>query len=169
MRLAGKLFLNFHGHHESLGFHILSTLSQATQKDSGTIAIWDLDREVIATFSDMVKSLIDRSISRNTSDVPSILKVLALLENTAREILRREKAISPVLLMRPFAEMGLMLESDRYRSLAGREEILTDLRRILAQFSVFGAVTALLVEEGGGATDTTASFKQDLPFTSHRQ
>ena len=166
-RLAGKLFITFHGHHESLGILLLVTLSQATQKDTGKIGSWDLDREVIATFSEVVKSLIKRSMDRNIADTASILQVLGILEGTVKEILRREKTMSPVLLMQPFAEIGLMLESDRYRSLPGREEILAGLRRILSQFSVFGGVTARLEEEGEVVTDTTASFKEDLPYTSH--
>ena len=106
-------------------------------------------------------------MDRNIADTASILQVLGILEGTVKEILRREKTMSPVLLMQPFAEIGLMLESDRYRSLPGREEILAGLRRILSQFSVFGGVTARLEEEGEVVTDTTASFKEDLPYTSH--
>jgi hypothetical protein len=168
-RLAGKLFISFHSHHESLGSLLLLALSQATQKDSGKIRLWDLDREILSTFSEVIKSLIERSMNRKTLETASILNVLSILENTVRGILRSEKSISPVLLMQPFVETSLRLEHDRYRSLRGRDEILVDLRRILAQFSVFEGVTYHPVEGGGEATDTKASFKEDLPFTSHRQ
>jgi hypothetical protein len=168
-RLAGKLAMTFHNHHESLGSLILITLAQASQRGCGNMTMWDLEMEVVSTLSEVAKSLIDRSVDRNTSDAASILKVFTILESKVKEIFHREKTMNPALLMQPFAEIGQMLAGERYRSFPDRDEVLADLRRILAQFSALEGVTSRLAGGGGEDTDTKASFREDLPFAAPRK
>ena len=166
-RLSGRLFLTFHGYHPSLGFLILVTLSQASQKADGKIEPWDRDVELMPAFSEVIKALIDKSLERGTSDTASISKVLTILETYVKESFRREKSVNPALLMQPFAEIGQMLASVRYNALQGRDEIVSILRRILAQFAALETVTGRL-EISGEGTDTKASFHEDLPFMRPR-
>lgn len=166
-RLAGKLFLTFHKHHSSLGSLLLLTLAQATQRDLGKMRLWDFEREVVSTLSTIITSLIEQSVDRNISETSTILHILSILENKVKEIAYREKTVRPALLMQPFTEVALVLERDRYRSWPGREEVVADLRRILSHFSVMEAGTAPLTETSE-ATDTRASFKEDVPFSSQR-
>jgi hypothetical protein len=65
--------------------------------------------------------------------------------------------------MQPFAEIGQLLGSVRYDALPDREDILAELRRILAQFAAIETVTGRF-EMGVDRTDTTATFKQDIPY-----
>ncbi len=168
VRLVGRLFLTFHGSHPSLGFLLLVSLSQVCQKTEGKIDRWELDVEVMAAFSEVIKSLIDKSMERGVSDTESIKKVLAILETYVKESFRREKSVNPAFLMQPFAEIGQMLAAPRYNALADRDEIIATLRRILAQFAALETVTGRL-EISGEGTDTKASFREDLPFTIPRK
>jgi hypothetical protein len=167
VRLIGRLFLTFHGYHNSLGFLLLVTLSQAGHKAEGKIEPWDRDVEIMSAFSEVVKSLIDKSLERGISDTESINKVLAILETYVKESFRREKSINPAFLMQPFAEVGQMLASSRYNALPGRDEVISALKRILAQFAALETVSSRL-EISGQGTDTKASFREDLPFTTPR-
>jgi hypothetical protein len=167
VRLAGRLFLTFHGYHPSLGFLLLVTLSQISQKTQGKIEPWDRDVELMSAFSEVVKALIDKSIERKIPDTASITKVLAILETHVKESFRREKSVNPAFLMQPFAEIGQMLASPYYTALPDRDEIIAVLRRILAQFAALETVTGRL-EISGEGTDTKASFHEDLPFTRPR-
>ena len=168
VRFVGKLFMAFHAHHESLGFLLLLTLSQVTQKTEGKIEAWDRNVEVLSAFSEVIKALVDRCVDRGISDKASILKVLSILETRVKETFRREKAINPAFLMQPFAEIGQMLANSRYSNFPDRDAIVADLRRILAQFAALEGVTSRL-DVGGGDTDTRASFHEDLPFTTPRR
>jgi hypothetical protein len=167
VRLTGKLFLTFHGYHPSLGFLLLVTLSQISQKAEGKIERWEFDVELMSVFSEVIKSLIDKSLERGIPDTASIIKVLAILETHVKESFRREKSVNPAFLMQPFAEIGQMLAAPRYNALKDREEIIAVLRRILAQFAAIENVTGRLEITGEG-TDTKASFREDLPFTIPR-
>lgn len=164
VRFAGKLFLSFHGYHPLLGFVILVTLSQVNQKVDGKIDRWDRDAEINAVFSEIVKSLIDKVLERRIPDTESIAKVLAILETHVKESFRREKMVNPAFLMQPFAEIGQMLAAPRYEALPDREEIIANLRRILAQFAALETVTGRIEIQGEG-TDTASTFHEDLPFT----
>lgn len=166
--LTGKLFLAFHAHHESLGFILLVSLSQTAQTLDGKIDPMDREVEVTIGFSEVIKSLIDRSIDRRVSDKASILKVLAILETHVKASFHHEKSINPALLMQPFAEIGQMLAFSRYAALPDREEILAQLRRILAQFAAIESVSSRFEMLGPG-TDTGASYREDLPFTTPRE
>jgi hypothetical protein len=119
-RLAGKLFVVFHSYHESLGSVLLTTLSQASQKDTGRIGSKDLDTEVVSTLCEVIKALIDR----NKSDLAPVFKVLVILESKLKEMYRHEKNINSILLMHPLVELTHLLENVRYRSFLGHEEIL---------------------------------------------
>jgi hypothetical protein len=161
-RLAGRLFITFHCHHESLGFLLLQTLSQASQNASGKIRLKDLDMEVLYTYSEVIKSLIERCVDRHICDTTSILEVLSILENKGKEIFRREQTIDPSQLIRPLVEIGHMLGYDRYHSFPGREEILSSLRFTLAQFFSSEEESARLIEEKH-RTDTKSSFNEGSP------
>ena len=167
VRITGRLFLVFHGYHPSLGLLLLMTLSQTSQKGEGKIAPWDRDVELMSAFSEVVKALIDKSLDKGISDTESITKVLAILETHVKESFRREKSVNAAFLMQPFAEIGQMLAAPRYNALPGRDEIITVLRRALAQFAAIETVTGRL-EIAGEGTDTKASFREDLPFTRPR-
>lgn len=136
-RLAGKLFITFHVHHESSGFQLLSTLSLASRRNLGTIEFRDFENEILSTFSEVVKLLIERCVARDMPDTSTIFKVLSVIENKVKEIQRRDQTIDSTFLMRPFIEISRMLEYDRYGSFPGRREIFEELRRIFAQFSVY--------------------------------
>ena len=168
VRLSGRLFMAFHGFHPSLGFLLLVSLSQAVQKLDGKIEHADRDMEVSVGFSEVVKSLIDRSLDRGVSDKDSILKVLAILETHVKASFHQEKSVNPAFLMQPFAEIGQMLGDPRYSSLPDRDEILAQLRRALSQFAAIENVSGRLEITGAG-TDTKASFREDLPFSGARK
>ncbi len=159
VRLYGKLFLVFHSHHSSLGHLLLVSLCQQTQNAEER----DLHVEVVVALSEVIKSLIDRSIELGGSEKDSILRTIKLLETYVKESFRRDKTMSIVLLMQPFAEIGQLLGGARYESLIDREEILGELRRILAQFAALETVTGRF-EAGAERTDTAATFSQDIPF-----
>ena len=168
VRLIGRLFMAFHNFHPSLGFFLLFSLSQTVQNVDGKIARWDRDLEVSMGLSEVVKSLIERSIDRNISDKESILKVLAILETHVRASFLQEKSMNPAFLMQPFAEIGQMLGESRYETLPDRDEVLAQLRRVLAQFAAIENVSGHL-EISGAGTDTKSSFHEDLPFTRGRK
>ena len=164
VRFTGRLFVAFHNLHPSLGFLLLVSLSQTAQKVEGKIERWDRDLDISIGFSEIIKSLIDRSVDRSVSDKDSILKVLAILETHIRASFQQEKSINPAFLMQPFAEVGQMLGDAKYQALPDREEILAQLRRILTQFAALDAVPGHM-EISGAGTDTKSSFHEDLPFT----
>jgi hypothetical protein len=168
VRLTDRLFMAFHGFHPSLGFLLLVSLSQTIQKTEGKIEREDRDLEVSIGFSEVVKSLIDRSVDRGVSDKDSILKVLAILETYVKAGFRQEKNVNPALLMQPFAEIGQMLGDPRYNALLDREGILAQLRRVLGQFAAIETVSGHL-EISGSGTDTKASFREDLPYLGGRK
>jgi len=168
VRLCGKLFLAFHNQHESLGYLLLLTLAETIQKSDIRAGDWDRDFEVTMTFSEIIKSLIDRSVERRISDHTSIKKILAYLEMYVRQSFHRDRSISPALLMQPFAEIGQLLAGERYRSIPDRDEILSDLRRLLAQFAALESVAGRLEEPHEG-TDTSASYHEDLPFAPKKE
>lgn len=165
VRVAARLFLTFHSCHPSLGFFILVTMSQTGQKSEGKLDMGDIDSELTSAFSEIVKCLIDRSIERGVADTASITKVLAILETHVKESYRRERTANPAFFMQPFAEVGQMLAAPRYNALPDRDEIISHLRRILSQFAALETVTGHLEVPSEG-TDTTASFREDLPFTA---
>jgi hypothetical protein len=163
VKLFGKLFLAFHSHHESLGHLLLMTLSQTIQKIESEPGESDRDIEVMMACSEVVKSLIDRSIDRQVSEKESIFQVLSLLETYVKQTFRRDKTINPALLMQPFAEVGNMLADARYLNMPDRDDILSELRRLLSQFSALEMVTTRL--DITAKTDTSATYHEDLPFT----
>jgi hypothetical protein len=168
MRLAGRLFLSFHNHHESLGHVILSQLSQTMQSLRMKHADWEKDPEVTTTFSEIIKTLIDRSLQKQVSEISSILRILALLEWYMKESFRRDKSINPALLMQPFAEVGELLAATQYNALLNRDEILAELKRILAQFSILETV-AERFDSGLEGSDTKATYHEDLPFSPTKE
>lgn len=162
MRLYGKLFMAFHTYHESLGYLLFITLSQSllTIKKPGDT---EKDAEFMMICSELVKSLIDTSNERKISEKNAIIRILKILDAYGKECFRKDRSMSPAFLMQPFAEIGELLGSDRYTTLSDREEILSELRRILAQFSTLEMVaTRREIAEPG--TDTRATYKEDLPF-----
>jgi hypothetical protein len=168
VRFTGRLFMAFHNFHPSLGFLLLFSLSQTSQKMEGKLERWDRDLEVSIGFSEVVKSLIDRSLDRGVSDKDSIMKVLSILETHVKVSFRQEKNMNPAFLMQPFAEIGQMLGDSRYNALPDRDEILAQLRKVLAQFAAIENVSGRLEITGAG-TDTKASFREDLPFAGERK
>lgn len=165
MRLYGKLFMTFHNYHESLGYLLFLSLSQNLLKIE-KLGELDKDAEFMMVCSELVKSLIDRSTERRVTEKNSVLRILKVLENYVRECFRRDKTISPAFLMQPFAEIGQLMAGERYATLPERDDILSELRRILAQFSALEMVsTRMEVAEPG--TDTKASYKEDLPYQKH--
>jgi hypothetical protein len=165
MRSYAKLFMVFHNYHESLGYLLFVSLSQNLLKIEKPTDV-EKDAEFMMVCSELVKSLIDRSVDRRISEKNAILRIFKILETHERECFRRDKSISPAFLMQPFAEIGQLLGSERYNALQDREDILSELRRILAQFSALEMVsTRMEVAEPG--TDTAATYREDLPF--HRE
>jgi hypothetical protein len=134
-RLAGKLFVSFQSQHESLGYMLLSALSNASEGDCGKIRVVDVDVEVVSTFWEVIRSLIKRSIELNISEARAIHEVVVILENKVNLIKDREKILSPTLIMQPFAEINRMLAQVQYLSFPGREDVLLDLERLFVQFT----------------------------------
>jgi len=161
VRLYAKLFLAFHNQHSSLGHILLLSLSETAHK-AEEIG-WDKDLEVTSTLSEVVKTLIDTSLERRISDHDSIKKVLILLEMHVKESFRRDRRISPALLMQPFAEIGQLLAGEQYAALPERDLILSDLKRILSQFAALEGVTSRISSSEEG-TDTSASYHEDIPY-----
>jgi len=161
VRLYAKLFLAFHNQHPSLGHILLLTLSDTIHKH--TQMDWDRDMEVTVTISEIIKALIDVSVERRVSDQESIQKVLSLLEMHVKESFREDRTVNPALLMQPFAEIGQLLAEERYTSLPDRDLILSDLKRILAQFAAIEGVTSR-IPSGEEGTDTSASYHEDMPY-----
>jgi hypothetical protein len=136
-RLAGKLFVNFHKYHKSLGSVLLLTLYNASQKEPGKIALFDLDMEVIETLTEVIKSLIDSCIDQNTIETECIVNILTILESKVKDILVRETNVNLAFLKHPFSEIHHMLGYKRYRSFQGRDEILAGLHGILTLLPSF--------------------------------
>ena len=162
MRLYGKLFMVFHNYHDSLGNLLFISLSQNLLKVTQPEGL-EKDAEYMSVCSEVVKSLIDRSIEKRVSEKDAILRILAVLETHVKECFRKDRSISPAFLMQPFAEVGQLLGSALYTSLLNREDILTELRRTLAQFAALESVSTRL-DVGEPGADTRASYHEDLPF-----
>jgi hypothetical protein len=156
------MFLAFHNRHESLGQFLLYSLAQSMHRGGTPTEQIERDLEVSATFSEIVKSLIDRSTAKAISDSLTITKVLKTLDTYLKESFRLNKSINPALLMQPFAEIGNMLAAKKYDTLPDRDTILAELKRLLAQFAALETVSTHL--ENLSESDTAASYKEDLPF-----
>lgn len=135
-RLAGKLFISFYNCHKSLGTLLLQTVGQSASADHGKMRAIDQNLEILSTFADVVKMLINRSIDRNESEETTILKILAMIEDKMKTISLDEKTENLAFLLRPVVEIRHMLGYARYRAFPGHELISEALKRILMQFSV---------------------------------
>lgn len=162
VRLYGRTFLTFHNRHDSLGQVTLFSLSQSMQRSGTPEEQVERDLEVSAAFSEIVKTIIDRTVERGIADSSTIFKLLKTLDTYLKESFRINKSINPALLMQPFAEIGNMLAAPKYASLPDRTNILSELKRLLTQFSVLETVASRL--DIPAETDTAASYKEDLPF-----
>ena len=165
--LAGRLFITFHSHHESLGSILLLTLLQASQRATGKLGPKEVDMEVVSSFCETIALLIERSIERNTSEATSILKVLLCLDTKMKEVLHREKAINPALVIQPLVGVHRMLGHHRYLSFLGREEVLAEIQRMLTHYVPMEGVFPHF-GFGEDREDTASSFHEGLPGHFHR-
>jgi hypothetical protein len=85
--------------------------------------------------AELAKSLIMLSKEKNESFKELIFLVLSHLDEILKEWFKRNKELSPALLMQPFAEVGTVFIEEEYQTVPDREEILAELRRHLAEFS----------------------------------
>ena len=79
-----------------------------------------------------------------------------------KERFRRDRTINPAYLMQPFAEIATFLTHPSFSTLVGREEIVSDLKRILSQFAVLETISERLGETH--PTDTASTYQQDIPY-----
>jgi len=135
-RLAGKLYISFYNCHKSLGSLLLQTVGQSASADHGKMRAIDQNLEILSTFADVVKMLINRSLERNESEETTILKVLTMIDEKIKSISLDEKTENLAFLLRPVIEIRRMLGYSRYRSFPGHELVSESLKRILTQFSV---------------------------------
>ncbi len=131
-RLSGKLFVAFHHQHESLGFSLLKVLDSLSQKDLGRIEIKDIDLEILQTYGEVVKLLIEESMGRREIDSAAIMAVLRLFEDKLRVVLQREVPSDLYTLLLPLEEIAFMLEKRQYRSMPGMEAVDGELNRLLS-------------------------------------
>jgi hypothetical protein len=93
-----------------------------------------------ATLSELGKSLVRVSQEKKESMKEAIFLVLSHLEEIMKESFKRNKELSPAILMQPFAEIAEMLAEEAYKDFPDREAVLTELRRCLAEFSALDLV-----------------------------
>jgi hypothetical protein len=161
----GKLALAFHGRHASLGYLLLFSLSVTLQQVEGKIDRTSREIEYITMLSEIIKALIDRTAATRISDRTSIFRTLALLESHLKESFRADRSINPAFLMQPFAEVGQLIAEEKYAQVPDRDDIIAELRRLLAQFAALEGVRAQM-DIGVEGTDTKSSYKEDKPFLS---
>jgi hypothetical protein len=66
--------------------------------------------------------------------------------------------------MQPFAEVGQFLGNDALKAIHDREEILQEIRRILAQFQSLAHIVQNLEEVTGISEDSSSTYRQDMPY-----
>lgn len=93
--------------------------------------------------------------------------VLHKLESLMKERFRRDRTINPAYLMQPFAEIATFLTHPSFTALPGKEELMSDLKRILSQFAVLETISGRMGETH--ATDTAATYQQDIPYIKQKQ
>jgi len=95
-----------------------------------------------ATLSELGKSLVATSREKNESMREAIFLVLGHLEEIMKESFKRNKELSPAILMQPFAEIAELLAEEQYKEFPDREVVITELRRCLGEFSALDLVQA---------------------------
>lgn len=118
------------------------------------------------TLSETCKAFLAVTKERNESIRELSIGTLNSLEKLVKMIFKKSKEINPILLMQPFAEIGEFIGSDQMKSFPDRDIILNEIRRILMEFQSLQIVKQNMETIAPAvAEDTTATFKEDHPYT----
>ena len=151
--LFGALYENYGGPFFMMMGDMASSLQQRKSEK---------EMDVYAGCVEAIKALIDHANQKKKDAHAYVQPLLNKLEFFMKERFRHDRTINAALLMQPFAEIGQFLSQEGYGSLSGREEIMSDLKRVLSQFAVLETISERLGESG--QTDTSSSYHEDLPF-----
>jgi hypothetical protein len=161
----GKMGVFFARHYPQAATLPISFLMKcaklAQDKDESEI----VTRATLA-LSETCKAFLAFTKERNESIKELTMGTLMTLEKLVKMIFKKSKEINAVLLMQPFAEIGEFIGSDQMKSFPDREIILNEIRRILNEFQSLQIVTQNIETIAPAvAEDSTASFKEDMPYT----
>ena len=114
--------------------------------------------------SQMCKEIVLLSKEKNESFRELFLTTLLSMEALVKTLYKQNKDINPVLLMQPFAEVGQFLGNEALKDIHDRQEILQEIRRILAQFQSLAHIVQNLEEVTGISEDSSSTYRQDMPY-----
>ena len=90
--------------------------------------------------SEVTKGLIHISKEKRETRKDVIIAALQHLETVATAIYQKNRETNIALLMQPFAEVAQLLGNEQFTDLLDREEIITELKRILQSFGALDMV-----------------------------
>lgn len=118
--------------------------------------------EVYARCVESAKTLLDHALAKKKNGKLTLSPLVQKLEFLMKERFRQDRSINTAYLMQPFAEIANYLAHPSFLSLMGREELISDLKRILSQFAILETISGRMGEVE--QTDTSASYKEDIPY-----
>lgn len=160
IKMLTKMTVLFGSLHENFGTPFFMTM--------GDIALFlqsnhsDKEMDAYAGCVESIKALIDHASQKKKDAKALVAPLFNRLEFFMKERFRKDRTINAALLMQPFAEVGEFLSQPSFLSLNGREELVSDLKRVLSQFAVLETISERMGETG--QTDTSSSYQEDLPF-----
>jgi len=94
--------------------------------------------------SEVTKALLVIAKEKRESRKEAVLAALQNLESLVTAIFQKNREMNTVLLMQPFAEVAQLLGDQQFTDLIDREEIVTELKRILQSFGALDSVITKL-------------------------
>ena len=151
------LFLSIQEHLSSPFLLIMEELAKTLQESHSP-----KEMELYAGCVEAIKGVIEHALSKKKDARVYTSPLLNKLEYLMKERFRRDRTINPAYLMQPFAEIATFLTHPSFSTLVGREEIVSDLKRILSQFAVLETISERLGETH--PTDTASTYQQEIPY-----
>lgn len=165
IKMLTKMTVSFGSLYENFGTPFFMTMGDAALFLQGTRS--DKEMDAYAGCVEAIKALIDCAWQKKKDAKALVSPLFNRLEFFMKERFRKDRTINAALLMQPFAEIGDFLSQPSMLSLNGREELVSDLKRVLSQFAILETISERMGEPG--QTDTSSSYQEDLPFLKKEQ
>lgn len=155
-----KLALFFSRHNERVAMLCVSFITKCALFSKNEDALI----RASLTLSQLCKEVYRESRERRESLRDLLLNALFAAEQIVKELYKKNKEINPALLMQPFAEIAQFLGQAEGEGIPERQEVLKEIRRILASFQSLELVIQNLEPVTTMPEDTTSTYSQDLPY-----
>lgn len=165
IKILSKVTSLFLSLHESFSIPFLSLIEDLALLLQTLKSTKEL--ELYAGCVEAVKATLEHSLAKRRDARVAAGPIMHKLESLMKERFKRDRTINPAYLMQPFAEIASFLTHPSFAQLAGKEELISDLKRILAQFAILETISERIGETH--PTDTAATYQQDIPYIQQKQ